>query len=182
MTRLFVAVELPEDVKERLAALSGGVEGARWQNIEQMHLTLRFIGEVDQPQEADIRAALAGLRFAPFQATLAGIGLFGKARRPRALWVGVDDPKPLKHLHEKIDQALVSAGVAPEERKFTPHVTLARFRGGRANRLEDFLDSYAGLTLPAFDVNSFALFSSHLSHTGASYRVEEAFPARPDPD
>ncbi len=181
MTRLFVAVELPEDVKGRLASCRGGVEGARWQDIAQMHLTLRFIGEVDQPQEVDIRAALTGLRFQPFQVTLAGIGLFGKARRPRALWVGVDDPKPLKHLHEKIDQALVSAGVAPEERKFTPHVTLARFRG-RARRLEDFLDSCAGLALPAFEVNSFALFSSHLSHTGAQYRVEEAFPARSDPD
>lgn len=182
MTRLFVAVELPEDIKERLAACRGGIEGARWQDIEQMHLTLRFIGEADPLRQADIRAALAGLRFAPFQVALAGIGLFGKARRPRTLWVGVDDPEPLRHLHDKITQALVSAGVALEERKFTPHVTLARFRGGRAKRLEDFLDSYAGLSLPAFDVNTFALFSSHLSHTGAAYRVEEIYPAQLDPD
>ncbi len=182
MTRLFVAMELPEKIKERLAACRGGIEGARWQDIEQMHLTLRFIGEVDPQQETEIRAALAGLRFAPFQVALAGIGLFGKARRPRALWVGVEDAKPLKHLHEKITQALVSAGVALEERKFTPHVTLARFRGGHARRLEDFLDHYAGLSLPAFDVRSFALFSSQLSHTGAAYRVEEIYPAQLDPD
>lgn len=180
MTRLFVAVELPEDIKERLAICRGGIEGARWQGIEQMHLTLCFIGEVDPLREADIRTALAGLRFTPFQVTLAGIGLFGKARKPRALWVGVDDPKPVKHLHEKIIQSLLGAGVASEDRKFMPHVTLARFRGGRARRLEDFLDHYAGLALPAFDVRSFALISSHLSQAGARYRVEEIYPAQLD--
>ena len=181
MTRLFVAVELPEDIKERLAACRGGIEGARWQNTEQMHLTLRFIGEVNPLRQADIHAALASLRFTPFQVTLAGIGLFGKARKPRALWVGVEDAKPLRHLHEKIIHSLLGAGVAPEERKFMPHVTLARFSGGRARRLEDYLDHYAGLALPAFDVRSFALISSHLSQAGARYRVEETFPARSRP-
>ncbi len=180
MTRLFIAVEIPEEIKQRLVACRGGIDGARWQSSGQMHLTLRFVGEVDRPQERDVRAALAGLRFPPFQVTLDGIGLFGKARKPRALWVGVDDPEPLRHLHDKINQSLVGAGFPPEERKFTPHVTLARFRGGRARRLEDFLDSCAGLSLPAFPVNSFALFSSHLSHAGAQYRVEETFPARSD--
>jgi 2'-5' RNA ligase len=179
MTRLFIAVEIPEEIKERLVACRGGVEGARWQAAEQLHLTLRFIGEVGQPQEADIRAVLAGLRFPPFAVTLDGLGLFGKVRKPRALWVGVGDPAPLQHLHDKINQSLVRAGFLPEERKFTPHVTLARFRG-RARRLEDFLEAYAGFSLPAFVVNSFALFSSHLSHTGAQYRVEESFPAQSD--
>lgn len=177
MTRLFVALELPEDIKARLTLCRGGIPSARWQAAEQMHLTLRFIGEVSQPQELDIRAALAAVRFQPFQIALSGLGLFGKLRKPRLLWVGADDAKPLKHLHEKISQSLATAGLAPEERKFTPHVTLARFRPGPAPRLEDFLDHYAGLALPAFQVNSFALFSSHLSQAGAQYRVEGTFPA-----
>lgn len=180
MTRLFVALELPGDIKERLVACRGGIENARWQSREQMHLTLCFIGEVDQPQEADIRVALAAVGFASFQVRLGGIGLFGKARKPRSLWVGAESGGPLKHLHEKIDQGLSTAGVATGSRKFTPHVTLARFRAGQARRLEDFLDHYAGLALPAFDVNSFALFSSHLSQTGAQYRIEAIFPARSD--
>ena len=178
MTRLFIALELPELVKERLVACCSGIEGARWQSAGQMHLTLRFIGEVDHQQALDIRAALAGVRFQPFQVALDGLGLFGKARKPRALWVGIDDPEPLKHLHEKIDQRLLTVGFSTEERKFTPHVTLARFRNGKARRLEDYLDHYAGLALPAFDVDSFALFSSRLSHTGAQYNIEETFPAR----
>ena len=180
MTRLFIALELPEEIKERLVACRGGIEGARWQSAEQMHLTLRFIGEAAPQQEKDIRAALVGVRFKPFQMALEGIGLFGKARRPRALWTGVADPEPLKHLHEKIDQSLMTVGIAPETRKFTPHVTLARFRSGKARRLEDFLDHYAGLSLPPFEVNSFALFSSPLSHSGALYNVEETFPAHSD--
>lgn len=180
MTRLFIALELPEEIKERLVACCGGVEGARWQSAGQMHLTLRFIGEVNQPQKLDIRAALSSISFPPFEVTLDGVGLFGKARKPRALWVGVKNAEPLKHLHEKIDQSLAAAGFQPEERKFTPHVTLARFRGGRANRLEDFLEHYAGLSLPAFQVSSLALFSSHLSHNGAQYRIEESYPAHSD--
>lgn len=180
MTRLFIALELPEKIKERLVACQGGIEGARWQSTGQMHLTLRFIGEAAPQQEQDIRAALARLRFRPFDVALDGIGLFGKVRKPRALWVGVADPEPLRHLHEKIDQSLAAAGFQPEERKFTPHVTLARFRGGRARRLEDFLDHTAGFSLPPFEVKSFALFSSHLSHSGAQYKVEETFPAHSD--
>lgn len=178
MTRLFVALRLPDEIKERLVACSGGIEGARWQSAEQMHLTLRFIGEAEPQQEEDIRATLARLRFHPFEVSLRGIGLFGKARKPRALWVGVDDQGPLKHLHEKIDQSLTSAGFPTEARKFTPHVTLARFGKGRVRRLEDFLDHYAGLSLPPFEASSFALFSSQLSHNGAQYRIEETFPAK----
>lgn len=178
MNRLFVALELPEKIKERLLTCRGGLEGARWQDAGQMHLTLRFIGEASQQQEMDIRAALAAIRFAPFEVALDGIGLFGKASKPRALWVGVSDPEPLKHLHEKIDQNLANCGFLPEERKFTPHVTLARFGNRRARRLPDFLDQYSGLALPAFEVSSFALISSHLSHSGAQYRIEDTFPAQ----
>ena len=177
MLRLFVGVELPDPVKQALVLAQGGVEGARWQTAEQLHLTLRFIGNVDRRVAEDVRDALARVAFAPFQVALAGVGLFGKPRSPRALYAGVVDPQPLKALRDRIEQALVRSGLEPERRKYKPHVTLARFAGRRPGRLESYLASHAGLTAKPFTLTRFALFSSHLSHNGARYEVIDGYPA-----
>ena len=109
----------------------GGVSGARWQSEDQLHLTLRFIGEVDRHQAADIDAALGVILHPPFEIALAGIGSFEHRGEPAALWAGVAPHEPLKTLHKKIDQAIVRTGLEPEGRAYLPHVTLARLpRGG----------------------------------------------------
>ncbi len=176
MIRLFVGLELPTATRQALGLLRGGVDGARWQTDAQYHLTLRFIGEVEARRAGEIADALGSIRFTPFALDIEGLGIFGKVRKPRALWVGVRDPAPLKHLHEKIDQALVRVGIAPEERKYRPHVTLARFRG-RSGRLERYLVDHQDFVTPRISVDHFALFSSHLGHEGARYVVEARFGA-----
>ncbi|MBK5911080.1 2'-5' RNA ligase [Rhodothalassium salexigens] len=176
MHRLFVGLALPQPVRQQLLLLMGGVDGARWQGDHQLHLTLRFIGEVPARQADDIRSALAQVRAAPFTVTLEGLGTFGKPRSPRSLWIGVADADPLKHLHEKIDQALVRVGLAPEQRKFKPHVTLARFKRTNPAKLDGYLEARAGARTAAFPVTRFTLFESHLCSDGALYDPVETYP------
>ena len=180
MHRIFIGLELPDSIKTQLLILMGGLEGVRWQTEDQLHLTLRFIGEVDRACAEDVRAALGLVMADPFEVKLEGVGYFGKERAPRLLWAGVADPAPLRHLHDKLDQALLRVGIAPETRKFKPHVTLARFRRpGSVTRLNTYLQSSAALSLPGFPVNRFTLFESHLCSDGACYQAVEVYPLGP---
>ncbi len=133
MHRLFVAIEPPPHVRDALLACMGGVAGARWQRDDQLHLTLRFIGEVDRHQAQDIAAALAGVRFAQFTLRLDAPGVFDRKGRIGTLWIGVTPHDAVRALHQRIDAALTRAGVTPDTRNFLPHFTIARFtRGGGA--------------------------------------------------
>lgn len=179
MHRLFVGIALPDKIKSRLLDLTGGLDGTRWQTADQLHLTLRFIGEVSADQGEDVRTVLGAVGGQPFDVGLQGLGTFGKTRQPRALWVGVDRADPLKHLHEKIDQALLRADLPPEKRKFKPHVTLARFRRPSLGKLDAYLERHAGIALPPFAVTRFTLFESHLCTDGARYEAVEDYPLDP---
>src|SRR3954464_2907233 len=127
MLRLFVGIEFPPELKLRLSLLCTGVPGARWVDAGNFHLTLRFIGEIAEDVAADVDEALARVKAPRFTLQLAGTGVFG-GNRPRALWVGAERDPGLVGLRDKIEQALIRIGVEPEERKFAPHVTLARLR------------------------------------------------------
>ncbi|MFQ6017792.1 MAG: RNA 2',3'-cyclic phosphodiesterase, partial [Kiloniellaceae bacterium] len=164
--RLFVAISLPEALRARLSSLAHGLPGARWVAPENLHLTLRFIGEVDGRQARDIDAALAGIRAESFPVTLAGIDRFGNGAKLRSLWVGVEANPALERLHNKIEQALQGAGLAPEGRKFKPHVTLARFKANPGPRLRDYLAHHALFRAEAFEAREFTLYSSFLGHNG----------------
>lgn len=174
--RLFVAIAIPDDERARLARLQSGLPGARWVAPENLHLTLRFIGEVDGRQAGDIDAALSTVRVPAFPMTLAGIGHFGNGAKTRALWVGVEAGEPLTRLQAKIEQALQRAGLAPEGRKFKAHVTLARFGSSPGRRLCDYLSSCAMFRGAPFMVEEFALVSSVLGQGGSSYRAEASYP------
>ena len=174
--RLFVGINLPDFIKDRLLFLHGGIEGARWQRRDQLHLTLRFIGEVNGREADEIHSALDSIRFQSFEMALSGVGFFGKEDKPRHLWAGVERPEPLIHLHEKIDRALVMAGFPAEQRKYKPHVTLARLKGW-AGRLAPFLAVHNDFRSQTFPVDRFCLFSSHRHRGGADYRIEEIYPA-----
>lgn len=176
MIRLFVGIALSEDVRQRLAALCAGLPHARWVAPEGLHITLRFIGEVDQGVAQDIHDRLAEVQAKAFAVTLAGVGTFGPDRHPRTLWVGVERSDELTHLHDKVESAVVRAGLPHEARKFQPHLTLARFKRASGARLGAFLTHHALLRLPPMPVARFTLFSSHLGRSEAIYSAEAEYP------
>ncbi len=175
--RLFVALALPDSVADRLEMLQAGVPGARWQTREQLHLTLRFIGEVDGRDAADADDALSLIEAPRFSLALKGVGEFG-GKAPHALWAGVDDRRPVAFLQRKIETALQRAGLPAEQRKFVPHVTLARLRGTPAGRVMDYLTDHALFASEPFEVEAFILYSSVLTSDGSIYRAERAYRLR----
>lgn len=125
MLRLFVGLRPPAAIRAQLLALMGGIPGARWQDEEQLHITLRFIGDVDERAAEDAALALSSVRWPPLEAALDGVGTFDKRGRVHTVWAGLRLREGLAGLHRKIDQALVRAGQAPERRAYLPHITLA---------------------------------------------------------
>jgi len=179
MVRLFVGVELPEDVRERLAFLCAGVPGARWVPPENMHLTLRFIGEVDGHEADDIYHALAAVRPRTFDISLTGVGHFGNGDEVRALWVGVERNAELMALRDRVESALVRVGLPPEGRRFTPHVTLARLRDTPLHRVSAFLAHNSLFRAGPITVDHFTLFSSFLQGSGPIYTAEADYLLQP---
>lgn len=174
MIRLFVALELPPAVRDALLALMGGVAGARWQRDDQLHLTLRFIGECDRHQAADIGAALASVNVTPFSLTLNGVGSFERRGRTDALWVGVTPRAPVAALATRIDSALARVGLPPETRAFVPHVTVARL-GRNAGCITGF--PATPVPLIGFDIGGFALWESQVGTGGSNYAIVERYTA-----
>jgi RNA 2',3'-cyclic 3'-phosphodiesterase len=175
--RLFSAIPLPEGIAQRLALLCGGIPGARWVPPENLHVTLRFIGDVDARTADLVHASLQEVAFEPFELCLRNIGIFGE-RIPRLLYAGVEPGAPLKALYARINAAHARAGLPPPaERRYVPHVTLARLRNSPRDRIGAFMAARNILALPAFQVENFALMSSHRSAGGASYQIEARYPA-----
>jgi len=174
MHRLFVAIRPPEHVLARLLAAMGGVGGARWQSEDQLHLTLRFIGEVDRHRAEDVDAALGGVHHPAFEVALAGVGSFERRGEPTTLWAAVAPQEPLKTLHNKVDQAIARAGIEPDRRAFAPHITLARLPRG-ARPVGSFLEAAGSLASPPFRVEEFCLYESRLTPEGADYSVIERY-------
>jgi 2'-5' RNA ligase len=173
--RLFVAIDLPWDLRERLAGLATGIIGARWVPRENMHLTLRFIGEVPNWRAEDIDLALHGIRGRGFPLTLSGVGLFEKAGRVTALWAGVERSSALEHLQTKIETALQRAGLEPERRRFVPHVTLARLDQPANEKITGFVQRNNLFRAEVFQVDRFTLFSSQLGKESPVYTAENDY-------
>ena len=171
--RLFVALELPRELRQRLAMLSGGgIPGARWVPPENYHLTLRFIGETPGYRAEEIDQALAGLKARGFALTLAGVGTFNKGGRGVSLWVGAERTPWLDHLQTKIETALQRCGLEPERRRFTPHVTLARLDNPPESKLVGFVQANNLFRAEPVAVEYFTLFSSRLGKEQAVYTPE----------
>jgi len=177
MQRLFVALSIPDPVAQALALIQNGVPGARWQTREQLHLTLRFIGEVDGRDAAMIDDALAAIAAPRFALEPHGVGQFGN-KNPHALWAGVRQSESLLHLRRKVETAIQRAGREPDRSKYTPHVTLARLNRPNVGRVMDYLTDHALFTAPPFPVDGFILYSSVLTGDGSIYRAERAYRLR----
>lgn len=170
--RLFVGLDLPWDIRVQLAQLAGGIPGARWVPAENLHLTLRFIGEVNAPQAEEIDLSLATLRGRALDLVFAGVWTFAKGGRETQLWVGVERNPGLEHLQTKVETALQRAGLAAERRRFTPHVTLARLDNAFPENIGGFLQAHNLFRAEPMRVAHFTLFSSQLGKEAAVYTSE----------
>jgi 2'-5' RNA ligase len=175
MPRLFTAIEIPEAIRMHLSLIRAPLGGAKWIEPEDMHITLRFAGDIDGRTADELADFLAGVRAAPFPVSIAGIGAFG-GRDPRVLWAGVEPSAPLDALHRANDRAARAAGLGPEGRAFRPHVTLARMRGGRQQAVARFLGENGGLRVQPFTATRFVLLSARPGSGGGPYVVEAEFP------
>ncbi len=179
MYRLFVAIDLPEEVKHAMAELSGDLPGARWVPREQLHLTLRFIGEVDEETFRRVKVALARVTGAAFTLSLIGIGHFPPGRHPRVLWVGMEENDLLRELQKNVELALMEADIPPDDRKFSPHITIARLKETPAAQVEAFERVHGRFASEPFPVREFHLYSSTLTPKGAIHRREKTYPLPP---
>ena len=176
MLRLFVGIDLPPDTKLALSTIAAGLPGVKWVDPGNYHVTLRFIGEVDEGVAADIDEALAEVRARRFALSIAGMGLFGTEDRPRILYAGVERSAALVELRDKVGQALGRAGMPPEGRHFTPHVTLANIRAGKPVDLGRYLESHNLLRLPEIAIDRFQLVRSYLTKAGSLYEAAADYP------
>jgi RNA 2',3'-cyclic 3'-phosphodiesterase len=174
MLRLFVGIALPPEVKLGLSLLCGGMAGAKWVDPGNYHVTLRFIGEVDEGAASDLDDALGRIRAPRFAVALAGVGHFGG----RMLWAGIERNDALAHLHGKIDSAVARLGFEPEGRRYAPHVTLARLRGVAEPKIQAFLAAHALYRAAPFAVDHFSLVASYLTKAGAIYEDQADYPLK----
>ena len=172
MIRLFVGLPIPADIRLTLSRLSAGLPGAKWVKEDNFHVTLRFIGEVDEGLADDIDALLSQVNHASFHLSLEGVGYFGKPNNARAVWAGVAKNENLIHLHAKIETALQRMGQPSEERRYTPHVTLARLSCTPKTRLNEYIAGHMNFRSRTISIEAFTLFSSFLSSAGAIYTPE----------
>ena len=169
--RLFVGLDLPDPLRERLTALYGSLAGARWIPPANLHLTLRFIGEVQRDEAEEIDHALAVLRPRGFTLSLSGTGIFNRGGRPATLWAGTERSAALDHLHGKIETALQRIGLPPERKRFQPHVSLARVDGLPEALLASWMQRH-NLLRSESPITHFTLFSSLLSKEQPFYTAE----------
>ena len=175
MPRLFAGLTLPEDIRYGLAALRMPLPGAKWIEASEMHITIRFAGDITNIQAQEFADALSQISLPAFNVSVGDLGAFG-GNDPRVLWAGVDGGGEFERLFRACDRAARSAGLAPEPRSFKPHVTLARMKHSRPETIARFLARRSTVAFPAFLADHFALFSSRPNVGGGPYVVEEEFP------
>ena len=174
--RLFIAIELPSPRKRELEQLRAKIPGARWVPAEQIHLTLAFLGEVDEDTAGRLTDELARIQAEAFNLSFSGTGCFPNLHHPRVLWAGLQQEPALTRLAAAIHSAVRACGIPLEERPFSPHITLARLKLPCSREAGEFLGNYRSLTIPPFPVQEFTLFQSRLSQQGAVHLPVRSFP------
>jgi 2'-5' RNA ligase len=175
MLRLFTGVEIPHEVAQALASQRGGLPGARWIDPANYHLTLRFIGDVDDSIADEVELLLGKVKRNAFELHLEGLTSFG-GRKPRAVVAAVTPAQPLLEVQAEHERLMQRIGLDPEGRKYTPHVTLARLRDSSSMQVAEYLSARGYFRTAAFRVSRFVLFSSRASVGGGPYVVEASYP------
>lgn len=173
--RLFTALDIPDEIAVRVASLQRGVPGAKWRPRDNLHVTLRFYGEVSEPVADDLDALLgeAALKHGMFDLRLKGAGFFGRTE-PHALWLGLQECEPLRALAADCDRAARRCKLAPADHKFTPHMTVAYLQGVTLERAIAFEKRLALYESETWTVDAFFLLSSHVRRNAPSLYTEEA--------
>jgi len=177
MPRLFTGLEIPPDVGQALSSLRGGLPGARWIDPENYHLTLRFIGDVDDSIAQEVALLLGRVRREPFDLHFEGVTSFG-GRKPRAVVAAVPPVQALLDVQAEQERLMQRIGLEPEGRKFTPHVTLARLRDASSFAVADYLSARGYFRTASFRISQFVLFSSRDSVGGGPYVIEASYPLK----
>lgn len=177
MTRLFTAIEIPDEICAELHNLHHPLPGARWIKPADFHLTLRFVGDINTALAREFVANLASVAVDAFELTVSGLGAFG-GEDPRAIWAGVAPSSALVALAQAHEKAARAAGLPPDKRGFKPHITLARLKGARVEDVARFLTRYSGYRSEPFFVSQAILMSSRPSVGGGPYAIEDRFPLR----
>jgi 2'-5' RNA ligase len=175
MPRLFTGVEIPPDIGQSLAMLRGGLPGARWITPDNYHLTLRFIGDVDDMVAQEVALMLGRVKRDPFDLYIERLSSFG-GRKPRGLVAAVSPVQPLLDVQAEQERMMQRIGLEPEGRKYIPHVTLARLRDASSFAVADYLSARGYFRTAPFRVSRFVLFSSRDSVGGGPYVVEAGYP------
>jgi RNA 2',3'-cyclic 3'-phosphodiesterase len=178
MIRLFTALEIPDLIASRLTALQDGPPGFAWHEPHTFHITLAFLGEIEEPQAAAFDDVLRQIRLPPFEVGIKGAGAFG-GERPHSVWAGVEPSDSLTRLFEKNQSAMRRAGLEPEKRKFKPHVTLGRTRHANPVSVQEWVALSALFDGGTFTAERFVLFSSHPGRNGPHYEAERDYPLGP---
>lgn len=176
--RLFIAVPLPQGVKQKLSDLKQPIEGMRWQNKEQMHLTLKFVGEVDEPTVNTLREELVNIEHRKFSMTISGIGYFPEGKQPKVVWAGVEENDALSSLHKKVEEYCQNAGIDPENRPFKPHVTIGRTNSTPKRAVTSFINQHKNFAVHDISINKFVLYESKLHPEGARHHCLQSYPLR----
>lgn len=174
--RLFIAIELPDDFKKALCRLRTDVPGARWVPAEQVHLTLAFLGEVEETTAGELSERLTLIHAPPFELSFSGTGCFPNRQRPRVLWAGLVPNPGLMRLAGRVHGVVLACGIPQEERPFSPHITLARLKLPAVREIDAFLTMPQKLMLPPLPVREFTLFQSWLTPNGAVHIPIRTFP------
>ena len=175
MPRLFTGFEIPPEVAQALSTLRGGLPGARWIDPENYHVTLRFIGDVDDDIAHEVESLLGRVRRGRFEIRIEGLTSFG-SKKPRAVVASVEPSSALMEAQAEQERMMQRIGLEPEGRKYTPHVTLARLRDASSRDVAEYLSARGHFRSLAFPVSRFVLFSSRASVGGGPYVVEASYP------
>jgi 2'-5' RNA ligase len=175
MPRLFTGLEIPKEVAQSLSLLRGGLPGARWIDPENYHITLRFIGDIDDRLAHEIASLLDGVRRRSFEVRFGNLMSFG-GRKPRAVVVAIEPIQALVELQSELERLMQRLGLEPEGRKFIPHVTLARLRESSSRDVAEYLSTRGPVFGASFRVSRFVLFSSRSSVGGGPYVIEADYP------
>ena len=177
MIRLFVGLKIPYDICDELLLLCSGLENARWVKKENFHITLQFIGPVQESYIDDLIQCLSVVSFSQFSLTLNGINFFESSGIIRSIWVGVREKEKLKKLASKVSMSVTKTGIKFRRRKFTPHVSIARLAGKPSPRFQNYIEGNALFRSRSFPVKNFTLFESILKPDGPIYLINSTFPS-----
>jgi 2'-5' RNA ligase len=174
--RLFIAIDTPPAIGDSLAALAEPLHGFKWARPDTIHLTLRFIGDTPADTVDALATRLRVITCGPFVLTIGGVGVFPQRGSPQVVWAGLERASPKLHqLRQRVDDAILAAGLSPDMRSFHPHFTLARCGAATPGAVHEFLRKHAGFQGPSFSVARFHLFESRLLPEGAEHVILETF-------